>query len=88
MKLPVTEKLKKLHRCLYILIRQKWAVSENIEIFVKLSQIFNLQSCQNLDDNENKVTYMSLKIVSQMIEIFGEVLWKTKNCTANWRKHR
>ena len=82
------EVIKKQHRCLYFLIRQKWAVSENFEIFVKFVADLgvedlarHLQSCQNLDDNENKVTYMSSKIVSQMIENLGEVL--ERRCLAS-----
>ena len=87
------EVIKKLHRCLYFLIRQKWAASENFEQFVKFVADLGVEdlarhlesipksSQANSDNTRDKVTYLSSKSVSQMLENLGEVV--ERHCLAS-----
>ena len=83
------EVIKKLHRCLYFLVRQKWAVTENFEAFVRFvadlgveDLAWHLESPPSDDTSQSeKVTYLSSKSVGQMIENFGDVL--ERHCLAS-----
>ena len=83
------EVVKKIHRCLYFLVRQKWAVTENFESFVRFvadlgveDLAWHLESPPSDDTPQSeKVTYLSLKSVGQMIENFGDVL--ERHCLAS-----
>ncbi|CAG2224053.1 unnamed protein product [Mytilus edulis] len=68
--------LKKLFRCLYFMIRQKWAVTENFESFVRFIAELGVEDLQRHISNSEftKVTYMSSKIVTQMTTLLSDLI--------------
>lgn len=55
------EVIKKLHRCLYFLIRQKWAASENFEPFVRFVAELGVEDLERHIEADKRVTYLSSK---------------------------
>ena len=70
------EVIKKLFRCLYFLVRQKWAITETFEPFVRFVAelgVGDLMRHLNSDD-VNRVSYLSSKSVTQMLANLSQVI--------------